>query len=317
MPGRPRHRKAADIADAWLATRESPHSLRAYRNSLEALRRWLGAETVGHAVAELLYASRGAAKATVMRWRSHMLDAGAAPSTINLRVGAIRSLVSYACDVGAVGWTLRVVDLDGSPIRDTSGPSREQVERLMAWLTTRRGKLAARDAALVHLLYDLALRVAEACGVDVHGVKLEAATPTVRVRCKGRHGFEDLGLPEPTQEALRAYLRERGDAPGALFLGRKTGRRLDTKSAYNAVARCGRESGIGRLTPHGLRHSAITYALTVTGGDVARVSQFSRHRKIQTLMIYDDRRRSEAAEIARLVAVRARNPADSADLSAN
>lgn len=93
------------------------------------------------------------------------------------------------------------------------------------------------------------------------------------------------------------------------------GRRLDTKSAYNAVHRCGRDSGIGRLTPHGLRHSAITYALQVTGGDVARVAQFSRHKKIQTLMIYDDRRRAEAAEIARLVAV-SRNPAHGADLSA-
>lgn len=314
MP-RTRPQKAQQVVDSWLATRESPHSLRAYRASVEAFRRWLGVETVGEAVASLLYATRGAARASVMRWRAAMLDAGAAPSTINLRVGAIRSLVSYACDEGMCGWTLRVVDLDASPIRDTAGPSRERAVRLMAWLGTRRGQLAARDAALVHLLYDLALRVHEACGIDVHGVKLDADPPVVRVRCKGRHGFEDLGLPEPTQDALRWHLRERGDAPGPLFLGRKTGRRLDTKSAYNAVARCGRDSGIGRLTPHGLRHSAITYALEVTGGDVARVSQFSRHRKIQTLMIYDDRRRTEAATIARMVAV-PRNSPQGGDLSA-
>src|SRR5690606_24318533 len=127
MPARPRHLRAQDVADAWLATRESPHSLRAYRASVEAFRRWLQAETTGHALERLLYAPRGEAKALVMRWRSAMLDEGAAPNTINLRVGAIRSLASYACDVGFTGWTLRLVDLDAGPIRDTAGPSRKRV----------------------------------------------------------------------------------------------------------------------------------------------------------------------------------------------
>ena len=63
----------------------------------------------------------------------------------------------------------------------------------------------------------------------------------------------------------------------------------------------GKKAGI-KTRPHGLRHSAITEALEATGGNIRAVARFSRHKNIQTLMIYDDNRQDLGGEIAKLIA---------------
>src|SRR5690606_26192765 len=57
-----------------------------------------------------------------------------------------------------------------------------------------------------------------------------------------------------------------------------------------------------QLTPHGLRHTATTEALNLTGGDVRQVKHFTRHRKLETVLVYDDRRRDAGGAIAEALA---------------
>jgi integrase/recombinase XerC len=60
-----------------------------------------------------------------------------------------------------------------------------------------------------------------------------------------------------------------------------------------------RQAGIKKtISPHRLRHSAITLALDVMEGDLRKVQKFSRHAKIETLMIYDDSRVNFQAEVS-------------------
>jgi site-specific recombinase XerD len=50
------------------------------------------------------------------------------------------------------------------------------------------------------------------------------------------------------------------------------GKRLSTNSIYNIVRTRATDAGITKvMSPHRVRHSAITTALDVTGGDVRRV----------------------------------------------
>ena len=51
------------------------------------------------------------------------------------------------------------------------------------------------------------------------------------------------------------------------------------------------------LSPSKVRHSPITAALDRTNEDVRKVQKFSRHRKIDTLLIYDDNRLGVQGEI--------------------
>jgi len=55
------------------------------------------------------------------------------------------------------------------------------------------------------------------------------------------------------------------------------------------------------MSPHRVRHSAITTALDVTGGDVRRVQKLSRHANLNTLIIYDDNRMNAQAQVTELL----------------
>jgi integrase/recombinase XerC len=54
------------------------------------------------------------------------------------------------------------------------------------------------------------------------------------------------------------------------------------------------------VAPHGLRHASITHARDL-GRDLRDVAKFSRHKNIQTLLVYDDNRRDVGGEIARQI----------------
>jgi len=56
-----------------------------------------------------------------------------------------------------------------------------------------------------------------------------------------------------------------------------------------------------QMFPHRIRHSAITAALDATDGDVRKVQKLSRHRNLNTLMVYDDNRSSDHRDITELL----------------
>jgi site-specific recombinase XerD len=82
--------------DPWLRLKflaldglTSAHSRRAYSNALEDFQQWCGAN-----------AADGFTKATVQRYRAALEERGLAPSSINVRLSAIRKLAAEAADNG-------------------------------------------------------------------------------------------------------------------------------------------------------------------------------------------------------------------------
>ncbi|MGF1487528.1 MAG: hypothetical protein ACFBSE_10605 [Prochloraceae cyanobacterium] len=62
-----------------------------------------------------------------------------------------------------------------------------------------------------------------------------------------------------------------------------------------------REAGVKIISPHKIRHSSITTALDPTDGDVRRVQKLSRHKNINTLLVYDDNRKNLQGEVTDLL----------------
>jgi integrase/recombinase XerC len=56
------------------------------------------------------------------------------------------------------------------------------------------------------------------------------------------------------------------------------------------------------MSPHRIRHSVITAALDATNGDTRKVQKLSRHRNLNTLMIYDDNRHQHQSEVTNILA---------------
>jgi integrase/recombinase XerC len=288
----------ADIFAAWLAGKDAL-TVAAYRRDLETFRAYLAP----HTVSDFLAADAGPAHAMAHGYRAALVAQGLAPATINRKLSALRSVVTFARMVGAVAWTLELPGVESAKYRDTRGPGVAGFRAMLAGFTGRTDAKAARDVAVVRLCFDVALRRAEVVSLDREHFDADAGT--LAVLGKKRRERERLTLPAPTRAALAAWLAVRGGAPGPLFTNfdrAGKGARLTGRSVARIVAAAADAAGLGTVRPHGLRHAAITHALDVAGGDVRRVARFSRHRDLRTLTIYDDARTDLAGEVAALVA---------------
>ena len=297
-PGYPLGERAGLLA--LFLESHSEATMAAYRRDLEDFAAFceLSAE---EAVAALLALSAGEANRRALAYRTHLRQRKLSPSTINRRLAALRSLTKLARLLGQSAWVLEVSNLASEAYRDTRGPGRESVQNLIAL-----AEAAPRDHAILRLLYDLGLRRAEVCGLDVADVEDER----LWVLGKGRLEKVPLTLPEPTRRALRDWLAVRGSAEGALFTSQdRSGKgkgdgRLTGRSVHRIVAQYAETLGIS-ARPHGLRHTAITEACkaaTAAGIGIEEVLDFSRHKSLAVLMRYRDRERNVQGTLAALVA---------------
>lgn len=298
--------RAAELVRAWLAGR-SPHTLKAYGDDLRDFTAHLGVKSPGEAARTLLTQAPGPANGLALAYRAAMLEKGLAPSTVNRRLAALRSLVKLARMLGLVTWAIEVGDVPRVKYRDTRGPGRAGFVAMYRALQRLQSAKAARDRAILRLLYDVALRRGEVVSLDLADVDLERKK--LQIVGKGRLEPELVTIPEPTRDALAAWIAVRGPEPGPLFVNfdrAKKGRRLTGKSVGRLVSRLGEQAGLTRrVRAHGLRHAAITEALDRTQGNVRAVQRFSRHRDLAVVQQYDDNREDLAGEVAALVATAA------------
>ena len=286
----------------------NPNTRRAYARSLEDFRQFAGAPDMPSAAALLLGHGHGHANALGLDYRANLVARDLAANTVNARLAALRSLVALARTLGLVSWELEVKSVRTRPYRDTSGPGTDWFRRAVKTLSERQTPKAARDLAILRLMYDLALRRSSVVGTDLSDLDLDAGTLTVRT--KGETDPTTRTLPRPTVEALRRWLVHRGNEPGPLFcaLDRARARRgnamerLSGTSVYRLVRRLGGQLGKPSARPHGLRHAAITAAAKLTGGDIPRIMAFSGHKRPQTVMAYLDNLNDSAGEVSGLVA---------------
>jgi integrase/recombinase XerD len=93
-----------------------------------------------------------------------------------------------------------------------------------------------------------------------------------------------VALAPPTMQALATVIAGRSSGP---LLRNANGRRMTASNVQYLVAALAREAGIGKgLTPHGLRHSAITLGLDA-GVSLRDMQDFARHADPKTTRRYD------------------------------
>jgi integrase/recombinase XerC len=289
---------AQRLLAAFLSGR-SPATLRGYQNDLDDFARFTGAESADTAAALLLSRGAGGGNETGLLYRAHLQGRKLSPATINRRLAALRSLSKLARTLGLVGWALDVPGLRAEAYRDTRGPGTGGYRKLLARLEGRADPRSVRDRAIVRLLYDLGLRRAEVCRLDL--ADYDPAGAALRVLGKGRLEKVRLTLPSATSAAIAGWLTVRpvGESV-ALFVrvDRRGGGRLDGSTVYRIVRALGEGAGI-RARPHGLRHSSITRVLDLSGGNIRLAQKFSRHRDVRVLERYDDSHEDLAGQLAR------------------
>jgi integrase/recombinase XerC len=266
------------LIERWQEGR-SPHTVRAYGRDLGHFAGWSEAATPGEAINRLLTASMGEANERLYAYRGAMLDTGLAPATVNRRLSALRSIVQLGRTFGLITWSLEVDGVKSRAYRDTAGPGLDGVTAVKRQAARHKSPAkAARDVAIVRILFDLALRRSEVAGLDLEHVDIRANR--LWVLGKGRKEREAMTMPPRTLNALKAWLKHRGKQPGPLFTNfhpaNKGGLdRLEANGIYWVVRSLGTQVDI-TVRPHGLRHSSITTGLERVK-DPRKVQKHGRH----------------------------------------
>lgn len=292
---------AADRLLRALHNEFSGHTLAAYLRDLDAFSAFCGFASRVEMFQGLVRSTSGAVNGRVLEYRAAMLKTPMpgkkeplAPATINRRLAAVRTLTKLGRMIGAIDWKVEVPNVKREDRRKTEGPSMEQLRRVIAAATDQDEAKAARDVAMIRMMFDLGLRSVEVRELDL----VHVGVACVHVRGKGKRERVAVAVPDPTWRAMARWIAFRGRDAGPLFtsLDHRAGGGRITRTAYwRLIADLGDRAGV-KLWPHGIRHTSIT-AVVKKRGLPAGVAH-ARHVNPATTMRYVDNKAETAAEAA-------------------
>ena len=251
----------------------------------------------------------------VLSYKSQLIERGLAKATVNRRLSAIKALTAQGRKVGVCNFTLEDVKPEQTKAyRDTSGVGKDDFARVLsipdtlkdAVYSQRSQTKAVRDYALLRLLWSNALRREEVSLTNVSDFDAQRKTLSIMGKGQGRER-ETISLSPKTAIAISEWLDIRGEvAPDSpLFIAIDNahyGQRLSGGGIYGTVSKICKQAGITKpMSPHRIRHGSITAALDATNGDVRKVRKLSRHKDINTVMVYDDNRTNYQGEVTQLL----------------
>ncbi|MBA3441162.1 MAG: tyrosine-type recombinase/integrase [Pyrinomonadaceae bacterium] len=239
----------------------------------------------------------------VLGWRDQMAEAHLRPATISTKLAILRSYFEYLRAGGELASNPAATRLVPPPRLPEESPGRALSSKEVRYLLAgpdRREATGARDYALMMLMLRTSIRVSEAVGLRVSVFQRAGDGWTFKVKVKG--GRErTLPLPPDVKAVIDEYLRlDRANrdssgtgGPGAYLFQPSVNRRsfkldkpLSTRHVWHLFAKWGLYTGVGRVTPHDLRRTAITRALSL-GHDPRRVQMMSGHKNLNSLRPYD------------------------------
>jgi integrase/recombinase XerD len=177
----------------------------------------------------------------------------------------------------------------------------EEVQKVLAG-PDRRKPEGARDYALLLIMLRMGVRVSEACSLKTSDIRWSHGRWILKFKVKG--GRErTLPLPDEVRLAIKEYLKldaqrrqhlhsDGTDAylfqPLVNYRTLEFAKPLSTRIANEIVASWGEYCGVGKLSPHDLRRTAITRSLD-QALSYRQVQMMSGHKDPKTVMRYLDK----------------------------
>ncbi len=220
-------------------------------------------------------------------------------STQNYHLIAVRSFLKYLSKREIVTLAAERVELGKMPQRTVSFLSGDELKRFLA-APQQSGEsdlIAARDRAIIELLFSTGLRVSELTGLRRDDVELTRGE--IGVLGKGKKRRVVFVSPE-ARDWVKKYLQLRRDMSPFLFANHdrahasrekeKTSKKvmegLTPRSVQRMVEKYAHVAGImKKITPHVLRHSFATDLLH-NGADIRSVQVMLGHASITTTQVY-------------------------------
>ena len=199
--------KTWDFLNVYLVKQvgRSPVTSESYRDSLTIFKNYLVAE-LGKSISTFLFSD--CTKECIYNYREYLLGKGFQPSTINVRVSAIRSYLKYAADMDV---SIQSIALAVSQISPCKTIKKEKPilshDALAAMLSAPANtKIGVRDRSILILLYDTAVRISELLNIQLRDIVLDTKYPTVFITGKGNKE-RTIQLTQKSAKHLKEYMR--------------------------------------------------------------------------------------------------------------
>ncbi|WP_263385895.1 tyrosine-type recombinase/integrase [Granulicella arctica] len=261
-----------------LDTVPSTHSKRNYATALDALFRFA--------------ASQPLTRALLMEYRASLEEL--APSTINVRLAAMRRMVTEARKNGMLG-VEEAAQLTSIPNIKQAGTrmgnwlTREQAKELLAVpdRSTLKGK---RDYVILALLVGCALRRTELAELEVETIQQrEGRWVLADLEGKGRR-IRTVAIPIWVKKGIDVWREAAGIERGRLLVrigkgGTIRGETLSDWAIWSVVEQSAKQIGVERFGAHDLRRTCAKLCRK-GGGDLEQIKFLLGHSSIQTTERY-------------------------------
>lgn len=278
-----------DALARWLDTRRAlagaaENTITAYQGDVAD---FLGFMSLHHGAPQGLGALERISVADMRAWMAHLRKDGIAPRSLSRKLSAVKSFYRWLAEREGFEPTAVLSTRAPKFQRKLPRPLAEDAAKAMidtVELQSQTPWVAARDAAVVTLLYGCGLRISEALGLTGADAPLGEV-----LRITGKGGKERL---VPVLPVARAAVEDyRHDCPHELgpteplFRGVRGGA-LGPRAVARVTEAARMQLGLpATCTPHALRHSFATHLLEA-GGDLRTIQELLGHASLSTTQAY-------------------------------
>jgi len=272
----------------------SSTTVESYRDSLSLFRRFIANE---HHKSIVSFKFSDCSKDCIYGFREHLQQCGNKASTINVRISAIRTYLSYAADKDVAIQSIALAVSQIKPLKKIQREKEVLTENALAAVLSAppQTKMGLRDRAIMVTLYDSAVRISELLSIKLGDMVLDGEYPCVFIRGKGNKERTVL-LTEKSVDHLREYIRvyHPNSSRDAYLFSTTIKGNTDMMSPGNVqrllkqyanVARQSNPCMPASVHPHMLRRTRATN-LYQDGIDLALVAAILGHERMETSKIY-------------------------------
>lgn len=233
----------------------------------------------------------------IINFREH-LKAEHKPNTVNSYLIAVRNFFSWLEYEGITkDITKKIKGIKLERIHLKRGLSQEEIRNILDVCKDTREKL------LIKLMITCALRINEVANIQLEDFYNDKGVVMLKVLGKARDGLkqDSVKIDERLFELIKEYCKEY-NTKDYLFYSTSNnnyGNKMSTKCLREIITNLFKRAGLDMelLSPHSTRHTSVELALE-SGVSIQEVSEFVRHKSINTTMLYAKELNQRNSQIA-------------------
>ncbi len=225
-------------------------------------------------------------------------------ATVNKMISALRRVLKEALRLDLIDYQdyLKAADLGKvahKPKIRGRALSQEEISDLLSACFADTSPAGKRDAAMIGILRGCGLRRAELVALDLRD--FDPKTRALEVRKGKGDKYRRVYIPQSAMSLVSAWLKVRGNVPGALLCPIRRGGRIEIRhliphSVLLILQRRAKQAGVESFSPHDFRRTFCSDLLDA-GVDIVTVQKLAGHSSPVTTAKYD-RRGEETKRLA-------------------